>query len=145
MALLGLLISALFALATVAAGLPRWMLDAVAIGAAGAFGCGRAETYRAAAATTGGDPHRGPEEIASYGCTTCHVIPGIREARGLVGPPLTSIASRVYLAGRLPNTPDNVIKWIQRPHDVDDQTAMPETGVTDAGARDIAAYLYTLR
>jgi cytochrome c1 len=73
------------------------------------------------------------------------VIPGIREARGLVGPPLTSIGSRVYLAGRLPNTPDNILKWIQHPHQVDEQAAMPDTGVTDADARDIAAYLYTLR
>ena len=69
----------------------------------------------------------------------------VREARGMVGPPLTNIASRVYLAGRLPNTPANMERWIQQPHAIDDKTAMPETGVTDADARDIAAYLYTLR
>ena len=51
----------------------------------------------------------------------------------------------MYLAGRVPNTPDNITKWIQHPHAIDDKTAMPETGVTDQDARDIAAYLYTLR
>jgi putative membrane protein len=107
--------------------------------------CDRGETYHAAAAMTGGDPEKGSDALASYGCTACHTIPGIREARGLVGPPLTSIGSRVYLAGRLPNTPDNIKKWIQHPRAVDEKTAMPETGVTDADARDIAAYLYTLR
>ena len=59
--------------------------------------------------------------------------------------PLTNIASRVYLAGRLPNSPPNMERWIQQPHAIDGQTAMPETGVTDDDARDIAAYLYTLR
>jgi cytochrome c2 len=118
---------------------------ALLVSAAAASGCDRGDAYRAAAAMTGGDPRRGPDKLTGYGCATCHVIPGIREARGLVGPPLTSIGSRVYLAGRLPNTPDNILKWIQHPHQVDEQTAMPDTGVTDADARDIAAYLYTLR
>jgi putative membrane protein len=118
---------------------------ALAVGAACASACNRGDEYRAAAAMTGGDPSRGSEKLTDYGCETCHTIPGIRSARGLVGPPLTSIGARVYLAGRLPNTPDNMRKWIQHPHDVDDKTAMPETGVTDADARDIAAYLYTLR
>jgi cytochrome c oxidase assembly factor CtaG/cytochrome c2 len=122
------------------------MIIVFALGA-GTFltACDRSETYHAAAAMTGGDPERGSDALASYGCTSCHTIPGIREARGLVGPPLTSIGSRVYLAGRLPNTPDNIKKWIQHPRAVDEKTAMPETGVTDADARDIAAYLYTLR
>jgi cytochrome c len=93
----------------------------------------------------GRNDRRRSEPLTSYGCDTCHTIPGIRSARGLVGPPLTSVGSRVYLAGRVPNTPDNITKWIQHPHAIDDKTAMPETGVTDQDARDIAAYLYTLR
>ena len=80
-----------------------------------------------------------------YGCDTCHTIPGIRTARALVGPPLTSVAGRVYLAGHLPNTPTNMEQWIQHPRANEPHTAMPEMGVTDADARDIAAYLYTLR
>jgi cytochrome c1 len=71
-------------------------------------------------------------------------IPGIQSTGGMVAP-LPSNGSRVYLAGRLPNTSDNISTWIQHPRAVDEKTAMPETGVTDADARDITAYGYTLR
>jgi putative membrane protein len=106
--------------------------------------CG-GDVYRAAAAMTGGDPQQGSRALSRYGCVTCHTIPGIREARGQVGPPLTEIAARVYLAGHLPNTPDNMVRWIQHPREVEPHTAMPDAGVTDTDARHIAAYLYTLR
>lgn len=109
------------------------------------YGCDSGEVYRSAAAMTGGDPQRGRDAISRYGCDTCHTIPGVRTARARVGPPLTSIAERVYLAGHLPNTPDNMQKWIRQPHQLEPHTAMPDTGVTEADARDIAAYLYTLR
>jgi cytochrome c len=66
-------------------------------------------------------------------------------ATATVGPPLMQIGLRSYLAGRIDNTPENMIKWIRQPHSVDPQTAMPETGVTESDGRDIAAYLYTLR
>jgi cytochrome c len=94
---------------------------------------------------TGGEPSRGRSAIERYGCGTCHTIPGVPAANGLVGPPLTQIASRTYLAGQLPNTPDNMKRWIQRPQSVEKGTAMPDMNVSDADARDIAAYLYTLR
>jgi putative membrane protein len=88
---------------------------------------------------------RGRVAIRNYGCGSCHVIPGITGAQGLVGPPLGQIASRVYIAGVLPNEPDNMIRWIQNPQAVDEKTAMPVMGVSTRDARDIAAYLYTLR
>jgi cytochrome c2 len=94
---------------------------------------------------TGGDPGRGAVAIRKYGCGSCHTIPGIPGARARVGPPLTSIAARIYLAGELPNTPDNMRQWIRHPREVEPRTAMPDTGVTEADSRDIAAYLYTLR
>lgn len=100
---------------------------------------------REAAQLTGGDPEHGVEVIGRYGCTACHTIPGIRGANAAVGPPLTRIASRMYLAGQIQNTPANMVRWIQHPREVERGTAMPEMGVTDADARDIAAYLYTLR
>jgi cytochrome c1 len=43
------------------------------------------------------------------------------------------------------NTPDNLMLWIRNPPGVDPLTAMPDTGVTEGDARDIAAFLYTLR
>jgi len=98
-----------------------------------------------ARALTGGDPHRGREMIRQYGCDSCHTIPGVPTADATVGPPLTSIARRHYLAGHLVNTPENMMRWIQNPHAFDEKTAMPEMGVTPADSRDITAYLYTLR
>ena len=104
------------------------------------------KTYEAEASQlTGGDPQRGVAAIGRYGCGSCHTIPGIRNARGTVGPPLTGIASRTYLAGRVTNTPADMMRWIQHPQKIEPGTAMPEMGVTDSDVRDIAAYLYTLR
>jgi cytochrome c len=114
--------------------------------AASAFltGCSTSAAQQAAR-MTGGDPERGQAAIQRYGCPACHTISGIAGAHGLVGPPLTGVASRVYLGGVLPNTPDNMIRWIRHPRQVDEKTAMPEMGVTAQDGRDIAAYLYTLR
>jgi cytochrome c2 len=95
--------------------------------------------------TTGADPQSGRNKIAYYGCGSCHDIPGIQGAHGLVGPPLSRIASRVYLGGVLPNTPENMVQWIRNPKAVDEKTAMPVLNVTETDARDIAAYLYTLK
>jgi cytochrome c len=98
-----------------------------------------------ATALTGGDPDRGVNAIGRYGCAACHTIPGVARADGQVGPSLERIAGRFYLAGQLQNTPGNMVRWIQHPQQVEKGTAMPEMGVTDSDARDIAAYLYTLR
>jgi len=94
---------------------------------------------------SGANPNRGRIAISRYGCGSCHTIPGIAGAHGLVGPPLGQIASRVYIAGVLANEPDNMIRWIEDPPSVDSKTAMPNMGVIGRDARDIAAYLYTLR
>ena len=111
---------------------------------AGACGGTSEADAREAAALTGGNPSRGPDLLRKYGCQTCHTIPGVVGANGLVGPPLAGIASRSYIAGVLPNAPDNMLRWIRDPKSVDEKTAMPNTGVTPSDARHIAAYLYTL-
>jgi len=92
-----------------------------------------------------GNPRRGQELLSSYGCGACHEIPGIRSARGLVGPPLSFYGDRTIIAGQLPNTPQNLMLWIEHPEDVDPKTAMPDLGVTPQQAGDMTAYLYTLR
>ena len=94
---------------------------------------------------TGGDPTHGAQVIERYGCGGCHTIPGVRGARGLVGPPLLWWSRRTFIAGELPNTPENLVRWIRAPQSVEPHTAMPALGVTDQEARDVAAYLYTLR
>jgi cytochrome c2 len=97
------------------------------------------------AALTGGDPHRGVAEIRRYGCDACHTIPGVAGADREVGPPLAGIRERMYIAGVLPNTADNLVKWIRNPPAIDSKTAMPYLGVSEREARDIAAYLYSIR
>lgn len=105
----------------------------------------RRQAWDQAAALTLGDPALGQGKIAAYGCGACHEIPGVDGASGRGGPPLKGIAGRAYIAGRLNNTPSNLEAWIAHPRRVDPQTAMPELGVDPRDARDIAAYLYTLR
>ncbi len=93
----------------------------------------------------GGDPTRGQGALLGYGCEACHMIPGITGTTATVGPPLGQFAERHFVAGELPNTPDNLVRWIMDPQSVDPGTAMPNLGVNQAAARDIASYLYTLR
>jgi cytochrome c2 len=95
--------------------------------------------------TGGGNAQAGMVDLRKYGCNGCHTIPGIEGAQGLVGPPLNQFADRVYIAGRLPNTPDNLMLWIQKPQQVVPNNAMPDMGINEQDSRDIAAYLYTLR
>lgn len=94
---------------------------------------------------TGGNPQQGKALIQSYGCGACHIIPGVRTARGLVGPPLFDFANRTIIAGEVPNTPPNLVEWIQNPKAVEPKTAMPDLGLSKQQATDVAAYLYTLR
>lgn len=80
--------------------------------------------------------------IASYGCGTCHMIPGVPGADGHVGPPLDHFYERMFIAGMLTNNEDNLVKWIEHPQQVVPGNDMPEMGVSEQQARDIAAYLY---
>ncbi|MBC8171664.1 MAG: c-type cytochrome [Anaerolineae bacterium] len=89
------------------------------------------------------DVEAGREAIMAYGCGSCHVIPGVPNAVAYVGPPLNEYEQRHYIAGNLSNNVDNLIYWIQYPQLVEPGTAMPNLYVTDADARDIAAYLYS--
>jgi len=122
----------------------------VAVAAVGAYAGNQMEArsrlqQRVTALTHGGDPVAGREELARSSCGGCHQIPGVRGASGKVGPPLTGFSGRAYIGGRLQNTPPNLMAWIIDPHAVDPQSAMPPTGVSRDQARDMAAYLYTLR
>jgi cytochrome c2 len=94
---------------------------------------------------TGGNVEAARVALRDYGCNTCHTIPEVVDARGLVGPPLAQIANRIYVAGVLANTPDNLIRWIENPPGIDPRTAMPNLGVGEMDARNMSAYLYTLR
>lgn len=85
-----------------------------------------------AEALTSGNVEKGRRAIDTYGCGACHTIPGVRTARGLVGPPLNGFGEQIYIAGTLPNTVDNLAVWISHPTRVNPQAAMPKTGITEA-------------
>ena len=83
--------------------------------------------------------------ISHRGCATCTGVSGVAGADANVGPPLTRIGSRVYIAGVQLNTPENLTRWLKNPPAVDPKTAMPNVGLSDEEVRDVSAYLYTLR
>ena len=96
-----------------------------------------------AVALTGGNITRAPELIRRYGCAGCHTISGIPGGDGQVGGPLQDIRRRVFIGGVITNSPDNMIKWIVSPQTFSPRSAMPATGISEAEARDVAAYLYS--
>ena len=94
-------------------------------------------------AMTGGNVQRGKAAFARYGCGTCHTASGVPQASGKVGPPMTGIAGRAIIGGRLENKPQNLRRWIEDPQAVSPGTAMPDLDVTPRDSRDLAAFLYT--
>jgi cytochrome c len=92
-----------------------------------------------------GDARRGADLVRNYGCGGCHDIPGIANANGNVGPPLHRIGTRTYIAGFLQNSPENMTFWIEDPQNVLPGNAMPRMSIPHKDARDITAFLYTLK
>ena len=101
------------------------------------------QSERVARAMTGGDLARAPAIIRRYGCAGCHTIPGSPGGDGQVGGPLSDIKRRVYVGGVVTNSPDNLVRWIVSPQTFSPQSAMPATGISEAEARDVAAWLYS--
>jgi cytochrome c2 len=103
-------------------------------------GCGHEENYQPR--VHAGDAVRGEAVIARLECGACHVIAGIPGAVGNTGPKLDAYAARPYVAGKFPNEPETLVRFILDPPAMAPLTAMPAVPMTDQDARDIAAYLY---
>ena len=93
----------------------------------------------------GGDVERGKTLLTQFQCGACHSIPGVEAARSTAGPPLDTFGRQSYVAGRLPNTPEPLVRWIVDPPAIKPGTLMPNLGVSPEDARHMAAYLYTLQ
>ncbi len=117
------------------------MLAALAIALPGLSGC----SDKGTALAVTGDAAAGSALIAKLGCGSCHMIPGIAESSGLVGPPLDHMANRQFIAGVLRNTPDNMVQWLRFPQRIVPGNAMPDLAISDADAKTITAYLATLK
>ena len=109
----------------------------------GAPGCGEGDVYENTLLVQG-EPGSGRQIIAQKDCGACHTIPGVRGARGKVGPSLAGFAQRGYIAGELPNRPTLLVRWLPNAPELVPGTAMPAIPMTERQARDVAAYLYTL-
>ncbi|MEW5687141.1 MAG: c-type cytochrome [Pseudomonadota bacterium] len=93
----------------------------------------------------GADAERGRQTAERLACAACHEIPGVAWPQGRVGGSLTGFAGRPLIAGRFRNQPDVLVRWLSDAPSLDPSTGMPPLPITAAEARDVAAYLYTLK
>ena len=85
---------------------------------------------------------KGRALFIGLGCGACHRRAKIPGAVGEIGPALDRFSARAYLAGGLPNRPDNLLRWLLDPPAVSPQTAMPNMQLGQEQARALAAWLY---
>lgn len=114
---------------------------------AGAFllaGCNKGPEAVTKPRVAGADAGTGKRLVTQYQCGTCHVIPDVQGAGGDTGPSLEHVARLSYIAGRIPNRPDNMVAWLRNPPALKPGTIMPAMGISEQEARHMAAYLYTL-
>jgi cytochrome c2 len=107
-------------------------------------GCRGGRQLPGYAVRTGGNAERGRQVVAEKSCGACHEIPRIVGAWGVVGPSLAEVARRSEIGG-LPNTPENLARWIRAPETLEPRTVMPNVGLDERDARDVTAFLYSLR
>jgi len=88
-----------------------------------------------------GDPQRGKIAVTQYACHSCHSVPGVSGSKVYVGRPLDDLGKRRFIAGKLPNTQANLVRFIRDPQAIDPGIAMPALGVSERDALDISAYL----
>lgn len=105
-------------------------------------GCAKEEPVSRVA---GGDPERGRLLVQQYQCAACHFIPEVQGPNGDAGPSLESMGRLSYIAGSIPNQPENMIRFLQNPPAVKPGTLMPALGITDDEARHMAAFMYSLK
>ncbi|MEJ7929237.1 c-type cytochrome [Ramlibacter sp. AN1015] len=92
-----------------------------------------------------GNARVGQHKAQAFLCQTCHQIPGVVGANHYVGPPLAGIGTRTFIAGVVANDPQSMVRFLLDPQEIDPLSAMPPMGMSEQDARDIAAFLYTLR
>lgn len=99
---------------------------------------------RAGTAYAASDGATAKEIILKRGCHACHIIPGIPEAVGTIGPSLKGISARRRIAGgKLKNTPANMRKWLKNPKRVK-VTMMPNVHLTDSEISTLIEFFGTL-
>jgi cytochrome c oxidase subunit II len=88
---------------------------------------------------------QGQQVFQASACGDCHAVQGTTAAVR-VGPDLTHVASRQTLAsGVIPNTPDQMRRWLENPQLVKPGALMPTFRLSDADLTALTAYLEELR
>jgi mono/diheme cytochrome c family protein len=87
---------------------------------------------------------RGKRAIERVGCAACHTIEGIAWPEGRNAPVLAGVDRRGLIAGRLPARPDLLAAFVRDAPSLVPGTAMPAMPLSEAEARDVAAYLLTI-
>jgi cytochrome c oxidase subunit 2 len=91
------------------------------------------------------DAAAGRSAFLGESCVNCHRVRGTA-ARGGYAPDLTHLMGRQTLAsGMVPNTPDNLRRWVADPQTIKPGCLMPAFGLNDRKRDDIVRYLLTLR
>lgn len=87
---------------------------------------------------------QGQQLFATKACVGCHVVTAIGAPR-MVGPNLAGIGTRSTIAsGWLPNTDENLARWLKNPQEVKVGVLMPNLGLTDEEITALVAYLRSL-
>jgi cytochrome c oxidase subunit 2 len=103
-----------------------------------------ANIKRPAREPTTAEARRGQRYFMEDGCAACHTIAGTG-AEGTVGPSLTHLAGRETLAAdTIPNTPEDLFRWIQDPQSIKPGAKMPGLGLGPKKFHAIVAYLSEL-
>ena len=88
---------------------------------------------------------RGQQIFLTSTCTQCHSVQGT-PANGSVGPNLTHVASRKYIAaGSLQNTNENLRKWITDPQAIKPGNRMPMHTYSDEDLTSLVTYIESLK
>ena len=88
---------------------------------------------------------KGSRFVTSHACAACHTVRGT-PAAGTLGPDLTHVASRRYIAaGLLPTTRGSLAAWIVDPQTIKPGNNMPMVPMTADDVTSVSAYLATLK
>ena len=88
---------------------------------------------------------KGRQLVADKGCVACHTFPDVKWPRGGLGPSLEDFGRQGLIAGRLPNQPGILMQFVRNAPALVPGTVMPAVSMTDQEARDVTAYLLTLK
>jgi len=100
---------------------------------------------RPAADPASTEARHGRDVFLKATCSQCHAIRGT-QAGGAYGPDLTHVGSRATIgAGILPNTPENLQRWIRNPHQFKPGNKMPPHDLSDADLAAVSEYLRILQ